>query len=178
MCLSNFKAMRQFKVPISWLRDFTISYEKTSFRILRRGPGHGLLRVCSVPNHYTNQFWHIANCFRGTSFSEIRIKIQWYSLNEVLRIWKCRLQNGGHFVSVNVLMYNAAISYTPSSGCYPYMSVSYTISRFTGFNPVRNFGSQPGYPARRGWGTWKERGPRWSWLGSGVVDASRWAGSM
>ena len=39
MWLSNFKAIRQFKVPISWLRDFTRSYEKTSFRILRRGPG-------------------------------------------------------------------------------------------------------------------------------------------
>ena len=39
MCLSNFKAIRQFKVPISWLRDFTRSYEKMSFRILRRGPG-------------------------------------------------------------------------------------------------------------------------------------------
>ena len=38
MCLSNFKAIRQFKVPISWLRDLTRSYEKTSFRILRRGP--------------------------------------------------------------------------------------------------------------------------------------------
>ena len=38
MCLSNFKAIRQFKVPISWLRDFTRSYEKTSFWILRRGP--------------------------------------------------------------------------------------------------------------------------------------------
>ena len=38
MCLSNFKAIRQFKVPISWLRDFTRSYGKTSFRILRRGP--------------------------------------------------------------------------------------------------------------------------------------------
>ena len=44
MCLSNFKAIRQFKVPISWLRDFTRSYEKTSFRILRRGPElfHGI----------------------------------------------------------------------------------------------------------------------------------------
>ena len=40
MCLSNFKAMRQFEVPISWLRDFTRSYVKTSFRILRRGPGY------------------------------------------------------------------------------------------------------------------------------------------
>ena len=39
MCLSNFKAIRQLKVPISWLWDFTRSYEKTSFRILRRGPG-------------------------------------------------------------------------------------------------------------------------------------------
>ena len=39
MCLSNFKAIRKFKVPISWLRDFTRSYEKTSFRVLRRGPG-------------------------------------------------------------------------------------------------------------------------------------------
>ena len=38
MCLSNFKAVRLFKVPISWLRDFTRSYEKTFFRILRRGP--------------------------------------------------------------------------------------------------------------------------------------------
>ena len=38
MCLSNFKAIWQFKVPISWLRDFTRSYEKTSSRILRRGP--------------------------------------------------------------------------------------------------------------------------------------------
>ena len=43
MCLSNFIAIRQFKVPISWLRDFTRSYEKTSFRILRRGPG-----VCAL----------------------------------------------------------------------------------------------------------------------------------
>ena len=39
MCLSNFKTIRQFKVPISWLRVFTRSCEKTSFRILRRGPG-------------------------------------------------------------------------------------------------------------------------------------------
>ena len=39
MCLSNFKTIRQFKVPISWLLVFTRSYDKTSFRILRRGPG-------------------------------------------------------------------------------------------------------------------------------------------
>ena len=39
MCLSNFKAIRRFKVPISRLRDFTSSYDKTSFQILRRGQG-------------------------------------------------------------------------------------------------------------------------------------------
>ena len=31
--MSNFKAMRQFKLPISWLRDFTRSYDM-SYRIL------------------------------------------------------------------------------------------------------------------------------------------------
>ena len=51
MCLWNFKSIRQFKVPISWLRDFTRSYEKTSFRILRRGPAR--LRVLTVPFHGT-----------------------------------------------------------------------------------------------------------------------------
>ena len=48
MCLSNFKVIRQFKVPISWLRDFTRSYEKTSFRILRRGPGVTRYKWCDT----------------------------------------------------------------------------------------------------------------------------------
>ena len=34
--LSNFKAMWKFKLPISRLRDFTRSYDKTSYRILKR----------------------------------------------------------------------------------------------------------------------------------------------
>ena len=46
MCLSNFKAIRQFKVPIPWLRYFTRSYENTSFRILRRGPGRLKIGLC------------------------------------------------------------------------------------------------------------------------------------
>ena len=50
MCLSNFKAIRQFKVPISWLRDFTRSYEKTSFRILRQGPGSVNNSTRTTPN--------------------------------------------------------------------------------------------------------------------------------
>ena len=39
MCLSNFKAMRKLKLSISRLRDFTRSNDKTSYRILKRGPG-------------------------------------------------------------------------------------------------------------------------------------------
>ena len=38
-CLSNFKAMRRFNLPILWLRGFTIFYGKTSNRILKRRPG-------------------------------------------------------------------------------------------------------------------------------------------
>ena len=37
-CLSNFTAIRQFETPISRLRDFANSYDKTSYLILKR-PG-------------------------------------------------------------------------------------------------------------------------------------------
>ena len=43
-CQSNFKAMRSFKRSISWLRDFTRSYDKTPYRILKRGPAVITLR--------------------------------------------------------------------------------------------------------------------------------------
>ena len=36
MCLSNFKVMRSFILPISRLRDFTRSYSETSYQILKR----------------------------------------------------------------------------------------------------------------------------------------------
>ena len=36
--LSNFTAIRYFKLPISRLRDFTRSYDNASYRILKRGP--------------------------------------------------------------------------------------------------------------------------------------------
>ena len=39
MGLSNFRAIRRFKLPISWLSDFARSYDKTSYKILKRGPG-------------------------------------------------------------------------------------------------------------------------------------------
>ena len=41
MCLSNCKAMRWYKPPISLLRDFMRSYDRTSYVVLKRGPGHG-----------------------------------------------------------------------------------------------------------------------------------------
>ena len=37
-CLSNCRAIGQFQIPISRLRDCTISKKKTSYRILKRGP--------------------------------------------------------------------------------------------------------------------------------------------
>ena len=44
MCLSHFKAIRKFKLPISRFRLFTISCDRTSYRILKRIPGlHGML---------------------------------------------------------------------------------------------------------------------------------------
>ena len=42
MCLSNCKTMRWFELSISWLRDFRGSQNKTSFRILKRGPVGGV----------------------------------------------------------------------------------------------------------------------------------------
>ena len=46
-CLSNFKAMRYFKLPLSRLQVFARSYDKTSYRLLRRGPGHEKVRQLS-----------------------------------------------------------------------------------------------------------------------------------
>ena len=48
-CLSNFKVMWWFKLSISWLRDFTRSYDKTSNRILKRDPDHWLIFPSSPP---------------------------------------------------------------------------------------------------------------------------------
>ena len=39
-CLSNFRAIRPLYHPISWLRDFTRFVGKTSYRLVKRGPGN------------------------------------------------------------------------------------------------------------------------------------------
>ena len=44
-CLSNFRAIEQFYIQISRLRDFTRSYDKTSYRILKRSSGCKVLSL-------------------------------------------------------------------------------------------------------------------------------------
>ena len=39
MCLSNVRAIVHFEIQIVWPRDFASSYNKSSYRILKRGPG-------------------------------------------------------------------------------------------------------------------------------------------
>ena len=87
MCLSNFKAIRQFKVPISWLRDFTRSYEKTSFRILRRGPGVQS-RTCSwssTDRRCSNYIWVMNNSIAWWVATYIR------DLTVSLKYTKCKI---------------------------------------------------------------------------------------
>ena len=54
MRLSTFKAMRKFKLPISYLRAFVRSYDKTTYRILKRGPGHWTLYIDLSGGSYLN----------------------------------------------------------------------------------------------------------------------------
>ena len=76
-CLSNFRAIGQFLIQISRLRDFTRSYGKTSFRILRRGtcnPGLG-----SGAPHVTYYFClhsNDAQCFQQWRHP-LRFQVEW-----------------------------------------------------------------------------------------------------
>ena len=71
MGLSNFKAIRLFKVPIPWLRHFTRSYGKTSFRILRRGPDN--VTVMSYEHHDVSNHRH-SHCLSNRLFRRISKK--------------------------------------------------------------------------------------------------------
>ena len=46
---SNFKAMWRFKLPISWLRVFTRSYNNASYQILKRDPDRPLFKQSFTP---------------------------------------------------------------------------------------------------------------------------------
>ena len=90
MCLSNFKAIRKFKVPISWLRCFTRTYGKTSFRILRRGPGeYGQIDWCQCSKAEFRNTNHIIYLY----FSKLRM---WYIDN---------LPWNGHEFEIEITMY-------------------------------------------------------------------------
>ena len=52
MSLSCFGAIRQFRVHVSWLRDFAGSCGGASFRMLRRGPGWRSGSIWWTSNHY------------------------------------------------------------------------------------------------------------------------------
>ena len=53
MCLSNFKAIRQFKVPISWLRDFTRSGDRRLFGYWDGAQVGVSLHLATSPNEFS-----------------------------------------------------------------------------------------------------------------------------
>ena len=60
----------------------------------------------TAPSHYLNQCWNIVN---WTLRNRLIWKLNrnWYILNSRKCIWKCRLENGGHFVSAS-MCFNSA----------------------------------------------------------------------
>ena len=66
-CLSNFRAIRPLQHPISRLRDFTRFGGKTSYRLVNRGPGYGLLSVGTKPKLTLT----IGLVFLGMKFLEV-----------------------------------------------------------------------------------------------------------
>ena len=95
MCLSNFKAIRRFKVQISWLRDFTRSYEETYFRILRRCPG-SMVRGANMGPIWSRQdpagpHVGLMNFANGEVLIESYTKITIKNLSNSLVTMFCRL---------------------------------------------------------------------------------------
>ena len=75
-CLSNFKAMWWFKLPISQLRGFARSYDKASFWILKQRPAFGfdaLSLLCSPATIELTTCRHHKCCyvFRREEFSPL-----------------------------------------------------------------------------------------------------------
>ena len=66
-CLKHFKAIWQLKLPISQLRGFTRSSDKTSYRILKRGS-----QICSQVEHCS-----CCTCLNFTQLRIIHIRFIW-----------------------------------------------------------------------------------------------------
>ena len=122
MCLSNFKAIRQFKVPISWLRDFMRSYEKTSFRILRRGPVRLKSRpmfmhdngLTFITNFMINCYRCVADAMAGICTEPsatnrpgwpnlVRFKYDWHTLRGSLDFCQTEPEIGLIFLLLNMI---------------------------------------------------------------------------
>ena len=52
-CLSYFRAIRSLYHPISWLRDFTRSCRKTSYRLVNSGMFTAITNCPHLPHNYT-----------------------------------------------------------------------------------------------------------------------------
>ena len=63
-CLPKLKVMGWFKLPISRLRDFTRIYDKTPYRILKRGPLWGPVQVYVWDPHWKG--WHVLTASYNT----------------------------------------------------------------------------------------------------------------
>ena len=67
---------------------------------------HCFCNVCNSPNawsarsHYLNQYWNIVNWTPKNKLMKFQSKCIHYLSSK--SIWKCRLENGGHFVSYSV----------------------------------------------------------------------------
>ena len=62
MSLSNFKAITHFLIQISRLRPSVRSYNKTSFRILKQGPGHRYDESADVLCWCSKVYYHVTFC--------------------------------------------------------------------------------------------------------------------
>ena len=55
------------------------------------------LTACWAPSHYLNQFWLIIN-WDIRNKNPVKFESKYKIFHSYKFIWKCRLQNGGHFV--------------------------------------------------------------------------------
>ena len=64
-CLSNFRAIRPLQHPISRLRDFTRFGGRTSYRLVKRGPGPSSRTQCTVKNYVHLRGTVRKSCIQG-----------------------------------------------------------------------------------------------------------------
>ena len=105
---SNFKAMRYFELPISQLRDFTRSYDKASYRILKRNGvsnhQHHIITAITIAaiviiNDVVNKILHVVSCIssgvyrqRVNGFNDlITSNTKWKNTGSLLMRYPCKI---------------------------------------------------------------------------------------